>query len=97
MYRQQRPVARVLPEEHIKHKTSGNERANKQKNQIISLGNAREVCNTGNGDMETIMKNNSDASSCKNVHDTMIEIVQAVKWTHRVYYGEVNNWGFIGL
>ena len=83
LHRHHHPVARVLPKEHIKHKISGNEKANTQKNQLLKLGNARKLCNTGNGDIDTIMQKNG-------------EIVQAAKWTLRVHYGEVNIRGFIG-
>ena len=67
-----------------------------KKNFTLQLSDARKMFNTGNGDIDAIMQKYSDISSCKNVHDTMIKIVQAAKWAFRVHYGEMNIRGFVG-
>ena len=50
---------------------------NKQKDETLKLGDARKLSNAGNRDIDAIMQNNFDTSYCKNVHETMTEIVQA--------------------
>ena len=67
-----------------------------QKKFTLKLSDARKLFNTGNGDIDAIMQKYSDISSCKNVHDTMIKIVQTAKWAFRVHYGEMNIRGFVG-
>ena len=62
----------------------------------LKLSDARKLFNTGNGDIDAIMQKYSDISSCKNVHDTMIKVVQTAKWAFRVNYGEMNIRGFVG-
>ena len=96
MLRQHHPVARVLPKGCIKLEISRTQLESKQKGKTLKLGDAMKLSNAGNRDIDAIMQNNCDTSSCKNVHDTMIEVVQAAKWALRVNYGEVNIRGFVG-
>ena len=96
MLRQHHPVARVLPKGRVKQEISGTESKNKQKERTLKLGDTRKLSNADNREIDAIMENNFDTSSCKNVHETMIEVVQAAKWALSVNYGEVNIRGFIG-
>ena len=68
----------------------------KQKDRTLKLDNARKLSNTGNGVIDAIKQNNCHTSSCRNVHDTMIEIVQDAFWALRVWYEEVSVKGFVG-
>ena len=77
MLRQQHPVARVLRKRPIKQEMSITQLENKQKDKTLKLGDDRKLSNADNRDIDATMKNNCHASSCKNVHDTVIEIVQA--------------------
>ena len=96
MLGQHQPVARVLPKGRIKQELSGTQNKNKQKDRTLKLGDAKKRSNAGNSNIDAIMQNNRDTSSCKNLYDTMIEIVEAVKWALSVHYREVNIRGFIG-
>ena len=67
-----------------------------KKDKTLNLGYARKLSNTDNGDIDATMQNKCENSCCKNVHDTMIEIVQVAKWALKVLYREVNIRGFVG-
>ena len=72
-------VDRVLPKRRIKQEISGTEVGKKQEDRTTKLGDPRKLSNAGNRDEDDIKQNNSDTSSCENVHDTVKEFVQAAK------------------
>ena len=85
----------MLPKRRIKREIPRAQIENKQKDGPSTLGDAKKLSNAGNRDIDSIKQNNCDTSPCKNVHDTVIEIVHAAKWALRVHYRKVNIRGFI--